>query len=113
LIEEWVAIRDGRSPNATKLPSKETATIARTYPTGSIGTAWQDWIRTPEWRALADSTRQKIWWPAWTKRIEPMFADCAPDTVTMDMLSDWRATIEATSGLDTAHNADSDEAARL
>ena len=34
-----------------------------------------------------------------------MFADCAPDTITMDMLSDWRATIEATSGLDTAHKA--------
>ena len=105
LLEEWIAIRDGRPPPAAKLPSKEAATIAKAYPRGSIGEAWQEWITTGEWRALADSTRTKIWWPAWLKRIEPTFGDCAPDTVTMDMLSDWRARIEEVSGLDAAHKA--------
>jgi hypothetical protein len=104
LVEQWRAIREGRSSPVRPL-TKETAATAKEYPAGSIGAAWQDWIRTPEWRALADSTRTKIWWPAWLKRIEPVFADCAPDSVTMDLLSDWRATIEATTGLDAAHKA--------
>jgi hypothetical protein len=103
LIEQWRAIREGR-PLPRPL-TKETASTAKEYPAGSIGAAWQDWIRTPEWRALADSTRTKIWWPAWLKRIEPVFGDCAPDSVTMDLLSDWRATVEATTGLDAAHKA--------
>ena len=46
LVEEWVAIRDGRLPSAAKLPSKEMATVAKTYPTASIGAAWQEWIAT-------------------------------------------------------------------
>jgi hypothetical protein len=104
LIESWRALLEGRS-SPPQPATKETATAAKEYPAGSIGAAWQDWIRTSEWRALADSTRTKIWWPAWLKRIEPVFGDCAPDSVTMDLLSDWRARIEATSGLDTAHKA--------
>jgi hypothetical protein len=103
LIEQWRAVREGR-PQPRPL-TKETASTAKEYPAGSIGAAWQDWICTPEWRALADSTRTKIWWPAWLKRIEPVFGDCAPDSVTMDLLSDWRATVEATTGLDAAHKA--------
>jgi hypothetical protein len=103
LIEQWRAIREGR-PLPRPL-TKETASTAKEYPAGSIGAAWQDWVRTPEWRALADSTRTKIWWPAWLKRIEPVFGDCALDSVTMDLLSDWRATVETTTGLDAAHKA--------
>ena len=103
LLEGWLAIRDGRSVPVAK--SRETATAAQVYPLGSIGSAWQEWTASSEWRTLADSTRQKIWWPAWLKRIEPAFGDCAPDSVTMAMISEWRATVEAASGLDAAHKA--------
>jgi hypothetical protein len=103
IVERWVAVRDGREPK--HLPSKTTAAAAKEYPKGSVGAAWQEWIRTAEWKALAESNRQKIWWPAWTKRIEPMFGDCAPDSVTMDMLSEWRAAVEAASGIDAAHKS--------
>jgi hypothetical protein len=104
LVEQWRAIREGRFLPPRPL-TKETAAEAKEYPARSIGAAWKEWIRTPEWRSLANSTRTKIWWPAWLKRIEPVFGDCAPDSVTMDLLSDWRATIESTSGLDSAHKA--------
>lgn len=57
LIEQWRAIREGR-PLPRPL-TKETASTAKEYPAGSIGAAWQDWIRTPEWRALADSDADK------------------------------------------------------
>jgi hypothetical protein len=105
LVERWVAIRDGREPPAPLVVSRETAPAARVYPRGSVGAAWQEWIRTEEWARLADSTRQKIWWPAWIKRIEPMFGDCAPDTIGMDELSEWRRTVEEVSGIDAAHKA--------
>ena len=105
LLEDWLAIREGRSPPSAMRPPKEAATAAKDYPRGSVGAAWQEWILTAEWRALAESTRTKIWWPAWLKRIEPMFGDCAPDTISMDMLSDWRGRIEEVSGLDAAHKA--------
>jgi hypothetical protein len=101
LIEQWRAsARMGRS-STDEGDSVDGEGISRWI----IGAAWQDWIRRPEWRALADSTRTKIWWPAWLKRIEPVFGDCAPDSVTMDLLSDWRATVEAITGLDAAHQA--------
>src|SRR5579872_4464935 len=106
LVEAWCAVRDGRQPTleSGRLP-KELATAAKVYPPKSIGAAWQEWIRTDEWQALAESTRQKIWWPAWQKRIEPIFADCAPNSITMDMLSAWRGRIEKTSGIDAAHKS--------
>jgi hypothetical protein len=103
LVERWRAIREGKLPPTPA--TKEAATAAKEYGRGSIGAAWQEWMASAEWRVLADSTRQKIWWPAWLRRIEPVFGDCAPDTVTMDLISEWRARIEATSGLDAAHKA--------
>jgi hypothetical protein len=46
----------------------------------------QKWIRTDEWKRLAPANRNRIWSEAWIKRIEPVFGDCAPDTVTMEAL---------------------------
>jgi hypothetical protein len=95
-----------RAARSIAIPKRcDNATAAKEYPAGSIGAAWQDWIKSLEWRALADSTRTKIWWPVWLKRIEPVFGDCAPDSVTMDLLSEWRARIEQTAGPDAAHKA--------
>ena len=92
---------DGRIPPPPS--TKEQACAGRTYPRGSIGEAWQKWIRMKPWRDLADSTRQKQWWPAWTHRIEPIFGDVAPDTVTLDVICDWYERIEVISGLTVAH----------
>jgi hypothetical protein len=103
LVEEWRAILEGRHVPAAQ--TKETATAAKVYPPGSVGAAWQEWTASQVWRDLAPSNRTKIWWPAWLKRIEPAFGDCAPDTVTMAMMSEWRETIEHTSGIDAAHKA--------
>jgi len=61
---------------------------------GSVGAAWQEWIQTEAWSRLAPSTRYKIWWEAWNKRIEPFFGDCAPDSITMKMIDEWRADME-------------------
>ena len=103
LLEDWRAIREGRRVPAAQ--AQATATAAKAYPPGSIGAAWQEWTASKEWGGLANSTRQKIWWPAWLKRIEPMFGDCHPDSVTMAMISDWRAAVEEGSGIDAAHKA--------
>ena len=54
---------------------------------------------------MAPSTRNKIWWEAWNKRIEPIFADEMPDHVTFDDISRWRSGVERESGLDAAHKA--------
>ena len=72
---------------------------------GSVGAAWQEWIQTEAWSRLAPSTRYKIWWEAWNKRIEPFFGDCAPDSITMKMIDEWRADMETVSGIDAAHKA--------
>lgn len=106
LYEHWTAHRT--RPPAPELGvklTKQEACIARRYPAGSIGEAWQKWISSDEWARMAPSTRNKIWWEAWTKRIEPAFAFWMPDHVTMDDISVWRRKIEAVSGIDPAHKA--------
>ncbi len=108
LHERWLAVRDGGDPVDAELAAKKTreqASLAAVYPRGSIGAAWQEWIRSPEWARLAPGTRNKIWWEAWTKRIEPVFARARPDAVGFNNLSTWRAKIEQASGLDASHKA--------
>jgi hypothetical protein len=93
-----------RSPapvNLDKLP-RDAAEAARRYPPGSVGAAFQVYIRTPEWDARAPLTRNKIWWPAWF-RIRDMWGDVAPDTITFEMMSKWRAALEKKYGRDVAH----------
>ena len=107
LYEAWMAHRDGREaqPEPGKKLSKEQAVSARRYPRRSVGAAWQEWVRMPQWEKLALSNRTKIWWPAWEKRIEPVFGDVDPNTITMAQMSAWRETVEREYGGDVAHKA--------
>jgi hypothetical protein len=100
----WQAVRQGEAPapvNLDKLP-RDAAEATRRYPPGSVGAAFQIYIRTPEWDARALSTRIKVWWPAWF-RIRDMRGDVAPDTITFEMMSRWRAGLEKKHGRDVAH----------
>jgi hypothetical protein len=83
-------------------PGGPEAEVARRYPPGSMGAAFQVYIRTPEWTARASLTRDKIWWPAWF-RIRDMWGDVAPDTITFEMMSKWRAALEKKHGRGVAH----------
>ena len=106
LYEKWTAARiQPKQSEDGRKRSKDEVSAAKEYPRGSIGEAWQKWIRSDEWSKMALSTRTKIWWEAWNKRIEPFFADELPDSVTMGDISLWRAGVETKSGPDAAHKA--------
>src|SRR6516225_1150410 len=65
--KRWQAVRKGDAQppaNISKL-SADGAEAGRRYPPGSVGAAFQVSIRTPEWAARAQLTREKIWRPAW------------------------------------------------
>jgi hypothetical protein len=100
----WQAVRKGEQPFPVNLSSlsRDQAEATRRYPVGSIGAAFQRYIRTPEWSARALSARTKIWWPAWF-RIREMWGDVAPDSVSFEMMSRWRAALERAHGRDVAH----------
>jgi hypothetical protein len=102
--ERWQAVRKGDAPPLVDLDklSRDQAEAARRYPPGSIGAAFQIYIRTPEWLARAYSARIKVWWPAWF-RIRDMWGDVAPDTITFEMMSKWRAALERAHGRGVAH----------
>ncbi len=100
----WQAVRQSDAPslvNIDHLPRDE-AEVVRRYPPGSVGAAFQVYIRTPDWNARAYLTRDKIWWPAWF-RIRDMWGDVAPDTITFEMMSRWRAGLEKKHGRGVAH----------
>jgi hypothetical protein len=101
---KWQAVRRGESPPLTDLSklSTDEAEAARRYPPGSIGSAFQRYIRTAEWSSRALSARNKVWWPAWF-RIRDMLGDVAPDSVTFEMISRWRAALEKKHGRGVAH----------
>jgi hypothetical protein len=44
----------------------------------------------------------KVWWPAWF-RIRDMWGDVAPDTITFEQMSKWRAALERKHGRGVAH----------
>ena len=99
----WQAVRQGEAPppvNLDKL-SRDAAEAARRYPPGSLGAAFQVYIRTTEWSGRALSTRIKIWWPAWF-RIRNV-GRCRADTITFEMMSRWRDGLEKKHGRDAAH----------
>jgi len=100
----WQAVRKGDAPPLVNLDqlTNEEAEAARRYPAGSIGAAFQVYIRTPEWTARAQLTRDKIWWPAW-HRIRDMWADVSPDTIKFEMISRWRAGLEKRHGRGVAN----------
>jgi hypothetical protein len=102
--ERWQAVRSGKAPALIEQTniSREEAEAVRHYPPRSLGAAWQVYIRTPEWSARAFSSRTKVWWPAW-HRIREMWGDVAPNTITFEMMSRWRAKLEAAHGRGVAH----------
>jgi hypothetical protein len=102
--ERWQPVRKGEAPALVNLDqlSRDQAEAARRYPPGSIGAAFQVYIRTPEWPARAYSARIKVWWPAWF-RIRDMWGDVAPDTITFEMMSRWRSALERKHGRGVAH----------
>jgi hypothetical protein len=102
--KRWQATRKGDAPPLVDLEklSREQAESARRYPRGSVGAAFQVYIRTPEWEGRAYSARTKVWWPAWY-RIRAMWGDVAPDTITFRMMSEWRAALEKAHGRGVAH----------
>ncbi len=102
--KRWQAVRNGEAPPLIDLDklSRDQAEAARCYPPGSVGSAFQIYIRTPEWSARAYSARIKVWWPAWF-RIRDMWGDVAPDTITFEMMSRWRAALEKKHGRGVAH----------
>jgi len=102
--KRWQAVRKGNSPpliDVSRLSAGD-AEATRRYPPGSVGAAFQVYIRTPEWTARAYSARTKVWWPAWF-RIRDMWGDVAPDTITFEMMSKWRAALEKKHGRGVAH----------
>jgi hypothetical protein len=102
--ERWQSVRKGEMPPLVNLDrlSRDQAEAVRRYPPGSIGAAFQVYIRTPEWVSRAQLSRDKIWWPAWF-RIRDMWGDVGPDTITFDMMSRWRAALEKKHGRGVAH----------
>ena len=102
--QRWQAVRCGDAApllDVSKL-TRDDAEVARRYPSGSIGAAFQAYIRTPEWTARAYSARIKVWWPAWY-RIRAMWGDVNPNTITFDQISRWRAALEKQCGRGVAH----------
>jgi hypothetical protein len=101
---KWRAVRKGEAPpplDASNL-THEQAEAARYYPAGSVGAAFQAYIRTSEWETRALSARTKVWWPAWF-RIRDMWGDVLPDSITLEHMSAWRATLERNHGRGVAH----------
>jgi len=100
----WQTFRQGKTaaPIDTANLSREEAEIVRRYPSGSVGSGFQRYIRTPEWAKKAIGTRNKIWWPAWF-RIRDMWGDVAPDSIRFEQMSAWRQVLEERYSLDVAH----------
>ncbi|MDP2296709.1 MAG: hypothetical protein Q8M24_14765 [Pseudolabrys sp.] len=100
----WQAFRRGerQAPIDVSKLRRDEAEAVRRYPPNSVGAGFQRYIRTDEWRKKANSTRTKVWWPCWF-RIRDMWGDVAPDSITFEQMSEWRAALEKLHGLDVAH----------
>lgn len=81
---------------------KEIAEVARVWPVGSIGAAFVEFMRTPEWARLAASTRNRDILPAWTY-IRDAWGDCDPNRMTLALLSEWRQELADAKGIGLAH----------
>lgn len=102
----WDAVRAKREPSPAEIAAvkqpPDIAEAARVWPRGSIGDAFQRFLKTEEWRRKAPGTRQKIWWPAWF-RIRDAWGDANPNCITFEMVSEWRSILEKRHSLDVAH----------
>lgn len=105
LYQEWLGYMRGAEAPATLTmdgSAKETAEVARKWPRGSIGAAFVEFMRTPEWARLASSTRNREILPSWSY-IREAWGDCDPNRMTLSLLSEWRQEIIADKGLGVAH----------
>lgn len=105
LYEDWLSARSGRPPTSPIYDGgtkNELAEVARQWPQGSIGAAYVEFMRTPEWARLAISTRNRDILPAWSY-IRRDWGDCDPNKITLKMLSDWRAELVEDKGIGVAH----------
>jgi hypothetical protein len=101
--DRWQAVRRGGAPPlAASAGSRDIAEVVRFYPAGSVGAAFQIYIKTPEWSGRAESARNKVWWPAWY-RIRDMWGDVDPNTIEFASMSQWRALLERQHGRNVAH----------
>ena len=102
--------RDGRQfakampslPSTSEISQREAGGSRSMLSCWSIGAAFKVYIRTTGVEARAYSARVKVWWPAWF-RIRDMWGDVAPDTITFEMMSRWRAALEKRHGRGVAH----------
>ena len=76
---KWKAICDGKTTNSA-IPDK-----------GTLAASIETYRKTAEWSKKAPRTREE-WERAW-KLIEPVFGDVRADTITMPMVSEFRAAI--------------------
>ena len=88
---EWDRVRSQR----------HRAEHVKPAPRGSLEEAFRRYRATPEWTAKADRTREE-WERAW-RRICPVFGDCAPSTVTLDLISKFRLKVEREVSTREAH----------
>lgn len=83
--EKWQAVRRGDVPAPVDVSNLTRYQVEATirYPAGTVGAAFQAYVRTDEWTNKALSTRMKIWWVSWF-RIREIWGDVAPDSITFE-----------------------------
>jgi hypothetical protein len=83
------------------VPQRQQIASFKAYPPGAIGEAFQRFRRTAEWAKKAPRTREE-WERGWA-HLEPLLADVAPGTISLEDMSAVRAEIEAHVSLREAH----------
>ena len=74
------------------VPQRQQIASLKAYPPGSIGEAFQRFRRTAEWAKKAPRTREE-WERGWA-HLEPLLADIAPGTISLEDMSEVRTAIE-------------------
>ncbi|UNJ22071.1 integrase [Microcystis phage vB_MweS-yong2] len=103
LYEQWLRLRRGlpvEPPKAAK--GKSAAELARHYPPGSIGDAFQRLIRSNTWAEIPATTRDKAHWPAWL-HVRAAWGEADPNRMTFELMDDWQAELVEDKGVGVAH----------
>lgn len=79
------------------------APILQVYPVNSVGDAFYRFRRTNEWARKPPRTRED-WERGW-KYIEPIFGDVAPETISMENMDKWYASLIKKKGVGEAGRA--------
>lgn len=105
LYAAWLSFARGEDESPATMAGgtkKETAEVARKWPRGSIGAAFVEYMRTPEWARKASTTRNKEILPSWAY-IRDAWGDCDPNRMTLSLLSEWRRELVEDKGTGVAH----------